>query len=257
MWLGLLVCGCGSEVDRERCDPLEAMQPATELGDILAAGRAADGTLYVVEVAAGLQGPRVFVTEGDGIGRVMLAGIGEEMSPDRERWGYSVDAHEPPFSLTVSRSGDELRIGVLEGDGSKALIEIGEEGEELTLVDDAEVRALPAYDVELSFEYELAADTPDGRTLAIVGPQGQVSDPKRVFFGKHSLDEHERIGGSYDDGVSTMSFELDDGERAVVEVPAFPSPTDPATLTIRGKTKTLTIRPNDELQGRAFRCFAE
>ncbi len=253
----LSMIACGVDAPEGLCDPLADQRPA-ELRTFVAAGRAADGTIYVVDRAPdSATDDHVFVSDGEGIRRVLPAILGGGGSSEDELTGYGVELHAPPFSLVIakSRTTQRLRMAVLLGDGGRPVFAIGEVGEELELLDEAEVRALPAYELEREMRFELAAHTPDGRTIAVAAPvDAAADDDRRVFFGKDVLEEREVLSFLRGEGNTRIELELGGPQPAVATFPG-PSSTMPATLTIDGTTDWLNVFEAYEVQSEAFRCL--
>lgn len=256
---GLLACDPVAD-ELPICDPLVAEQPPTALHLIIAAGRAADGTLYVVDEDAESGPPRVFVSEGDGIRRVEVAGSGQGGNASGESWSFGVVAHAPPFTLRVTRMGDEVRMGVLVGDADTDEFEIGEVGEELTVVAADDVLGLPTYGVVTTIVPEYLARTDDGRTVAVLRPEPVESyDDFRLFFGSDELVEHtvETFAREQDGGTTTIEFDRGAGDPGVAHFPTPSSPELPDTLMLDGVTEELTTVDASALDGAVFRCLAD
>ncbi|MBC8068590.1 MAG: hypothetical protein IAG13_09685 [Deltaproteobacteria bacterium] len=255
---GLLACDPVAD-ELPVCDPLVAEQQPTALHVIIAAGRAADGTLFVVDEDAERGRPRVFVSEGDGIRRVEVAGEGHGSDASGESWSFGVVAHAPPFTLMVTRMAEEIRMGVVVGDANIEEFEIGEVGEELTAVAADDVLGLPTYGIVTTIVPEYLARTDGGRTVAVLRPEPAESyDDFRLFFGSDELVEHA-IGAfarERDGGTTTLEFDVGPGDPGVAHFPTPSSPELPDTLTLDGVTEELFTIDAGALDGAVFRCLA-
>lgn len=255
----LLACDRAASGELAICDPFVAEQQPTELHAILAAGRAADGTLYIVDDDAEHRRQSLFVSDGDGIRLVEVAGGGGGGGEMGEWWSFGVVAHEPPFTLVVTRVDEVIRMGVLVGDADAELFVIGEVGEVLEAVDHDEVLALSVYNIVTSIAPEYVARTADGRTLAVLGPDpAENYDHYRLFLGSDELVEHvvASFAREQDGGTTTIEFDVGGEAPGIAHFPTPFSPELPATLSIDGATDELTTIDASALDGAVYRCLA-
>jgi hypothetical protein len=246
-----LACDLGPTAGSQACDPFAYDEQPTGVYELIAAGRADDATVYVAD---GVDEGRVFVSEGEVLRRQQVAaisgggGIGFGL-----HHSFDVAEHDPPFTLKISEVGDTTRIGVVLGEIVDDF-EIGEEGEELALLDaedleDFEVRNLPATGV-----VEYLGDVEDGRIVVVTRPENYADYSEfRVFLGAGTLHEHALVGVAreLDGGTTTIEFEIEGG----IGVVKFPTH-EPAWLDVGGQVLGVDVGPDVPPDGVDYRCLA-
>lgn len=225
-------------LELEVCDPLAPRRAPFELeaSQVIAAGRAADGSVYVV-----YQGDRLFVGHEDGLLEqdVLAAGRGGG--------GLILWYDEPDTQVSVELEHDEsgLHLTLARGTPSKT-DSTPRNGEALTLLEAEAAAELPASTVD-RFALDYAASLPDRRELVVIAPARAVVDDQRfrVFLGpSSSLAERPSVFGSIESGPRYASVTIDGSLADLVYVPkepASPNPEGgPSTLTSGGTTYPLT-----------------
>lgn len=203
------------------CQPLAAETSAIELGNVIGAGQAADGTVYVIDRnGSDLRG---FVSEGGELYRQRVSGTGEVNGADGETTVISLNELSPPLTLeVVTATGGSTRMGVAEGALKSKTFVIGEEGEELTLLsaDDVAALALHNYPAEILAEY--VANVEDEKLLVVLRPRDFTSyDEFRVFFGTPERLEEcpvQNVTRAHDGGSTEIDFSVN-GDEAVAYFP--------------------------------------
>lgn len=231
------------------CDPLALRPEPITLGTVLGVGKAADGTLYVADqVDTSTQ--RVFVSNASGI-LVRQHGGGSGSISDGVSMEYLFNAGDPasPFVLEiyVSTSG-AVRMGVVQGSlkDSKTFV-IGQQGEELTVLDAATVAAMPLQNFPGNITVEYSATLPDGQILLVTRPTDDWTYADfRLFLGP-STGIVERavsdVSRALDGGSTIIGFDWDGAQASasfrVVVVDASFAP-GPASITVGSTTTPLT-----------------
>jgi len=181
------------------CDPFAASEQPIVLGTVLGAGRDAAGTIYVVNAKG-----QVFISVDGVLIRQRVAGSGT--GPDF--WVYSLADHTPPLTVQGNPQPDgSLRMGIFTGAMTTKTFVIGEQGEELTVLDAADVAALPVRDLPGEVVLEYAAALPDGRQLVVTRPRDDMSYTDfRLFLGDGGqLSERKVVQVQrFKDGGSTL-----------------------------------------------------
>ncbi|HKO47555.1 MAG TPA: hypothetical protein VJV79_07525 [Polyangiaceae bacterium] len=177
-----LTFGCSSADDAQTnanaavlhvCSPLEPTSSTVtlEAGSILAAGRSADGTVYVVTQTNSKL--RLFVSdreaEREAIVEQPAAGTGEEPTGASTTWLLDyVDAEGTAVSVKIEQDDTGLRIGVLKGPKAGKSWDL-QQGELLTALNAAEAAALPATSTPC-FVVGTQSRHPPDRTIGTVAP---------------------------------------------------------------------------------------
>jgi hypothetical protein len=246
--LGISSAGCQSEVPSvSACDPLEADTSAVVLGSVVGAGESADGTIYVVDRGGGEL--RAFISEEGELYRQRVSGTGEGTNADGEFVLVSLNELDPTASLMVTTDSDgNSRMGVAFGPIATKTFVIGEQGEELTLLPDGDVKALPVRNYAAEIEIEYSAELTDGRALVVLRPRDFNDYSEfRVFFGPvDRLEERELTSAARqrDGGSTDLEFEVD-GQPAHAFFPVESTedgfmPGEPE-LTIDGDSVALSL----------------
>jgi hypothetical protein len=256
----VLALGCDPKEDAgpQVCDPFAADQQPSKLRELLAVGRAADGGLYVID-HTWFDGdraidPRVFVSEGAALRRVRYDGY---LGLFEMQWTFPVAHHEPPFTLVVTDDAGVRRMGVLTGAVQEEPFAIGEVGEELTLVEEAEIDGREVFNFVATVTFEYAARADDDRTVVVLGVDDvEDYDHYRLFMGTDALVEHEVTSfARQEDGGTTMIEFTREGETATAWFPTPLSPELSPTLTTGGETIELAKIEPTTLDDATYRCL--
>lgn len=166
------------------CDPLSVDAAPITLGEIVGAGKAKDGTIYVLDrgpagTSAGLRG---FVSEGNVLRRHDVRGSGE--GPDFVVATLADAAGDIQVRVEIA-NGTATRMGISRGavDPKTKSFEIGSEGEELGLLSAADLSGFQLANIA-SIEVMYAATTADGHRFFAFEPTiDRRDDAVRVFYG--------------------------------------------------------------------------
>ena len=216
------------------CGALERPPHAIELAEILGAGQDSAGIFYVVDRAPD-HGLRLFISEASRLLRQAVSGSGSGNDALGQWVTVSVAQSDLRVKVSIASTG-EKRIGVLRGEPTVRDFVIGQQGEELALVSDETVRALPAQNLANGVVVEYFAALEDGRNLLVTRPELDFSyDDFRLFFGAGGrLTERRvsRVERQRDGGTTEISFDLD-GAAALAYFPA-PMRNEPPRLSVAG-----------------------
>jgi len=229
------------------CLPVQTIVSSVNFdeGSVLAAGRGADGIVYVVTQIDSKW--RLFRTDLDGV--ISLFGSGVASTGDGASMAWKFDYWEwgRPVSLGVVRDDTGLSMAVLRGATSNEGWHLSE-GEPLTVLTTAETARLTAT-LTQTFSVSYQGRTPDGRFVVVIGPGFLESfEQFRVFWGKPS-DLREHVVTSFDRNVNVdltydVTFETSSGSAHLSAVLPVPYPASgglsEGTLELSGKTETLT-----------------
>jgi hypothetical protein len=220
------------------CDPLAAITSSVQLdaSQVVAAGRAKDGSLYVI-----YNSDRLFVGSDSNLTERVVLGSGE--SSDQTDLDYT-DDDGTAVIVEVARDGTGTHMAVARGKQKGKEIDSGN-GEPLTLVDAALVAKLGASTTQ-SFEIDFAASLPDARELVVIAPARGGYDQFRVFLGPPNLLAQQAVMnfGSTKSGQRFATVMVDGAPADLTYLAGGPSVLNPAggpaTLTIAGTAYALT-----------------
>ncbi len=247
---GLSCTGAGPQSDVDTtCDPFAAIEHELSLGSIIAAGRHADGTIYVVDQAEHDDYPRerVFRSRNDRLELQNIGGMASSSGGSVDEYIFDIYGDDEQWMLMVRINLGEVSMyyQVAEPD-----MEITPEtGDPLTLLDNSVIEAMTlAPDVETP-ELDFAADVAGGQLLVLVcDPQGFCPEEGRLFFGTaDSVVEREvtEVVGSCCETI--VSFRVDD------EIGYLTLPFD-GTASLRVGEMGLALTPRGEVDGVQFTC---
>jgi hypothetical protein len=247
--LGVSSVGCQAETETTSvaaCDPLMADTASVTLGSVVGAGESADGTIYVVD--RGDEELRAFISQEGELYRQRVSGTGEG-NTDGEFVLVSLNELDPTVALMVTTDSDgNVRMGVAFGPIPTKTFVIGEQGEELTLLPDGDVKALPIHNYPAEIEVEYSAELADGRVLVVLRPRDFNDYSEfRVFFGPPDrLEERDLTSATRqrDGGTTDIEFEVN-GQPAHAHFPVESTedgftPGEPS-LTIDGESIDLSL----------------
>ncbi len=160
------------------CQPLAPVTSSVTLTEsqIVGAGQAQDGTLYVV--TTGKLGPRLFVAEDMQLIEQYVDGSGGDTLVMYE------DAKGVQHVIEVEGSGADMHMGIATGPLPDKTFVIGSVGEELTLVDASAVLAMPAQNTQ-TFHIDYVGEASDGSYIVVTAPDHASSyDDYRLFLGQ-------------------------------------------------------------------------
>lgn len=203
------------------CQPLAAETSAIELGTVIGAGRAADGTVYVVDKnGSELRG---FVSVRGALNRRRVSGTGETSDAAGEITVITLGEQTPTLTLEVLVAADgSTRMGVAEGALKSKTFTIGEEGEELTMLSADDVAAMPLENYPAEIVTEYVAKVEDEKLLVVLRPRDLTGyDEFRVFYGKPERLEEcpvRNVTRALDGGSTEIDFSVN-GDEAVAYFP--------------------------------------
>lgn len=249
------------------CEPLAATTLPITLGTVSAAGRAADGTLYVVS-GAGTARTHVFVSSGQVLQRKRASGSGSSGGPGGEvNDTVSFEDGDTPKRLVFKRIDGVVKGIALVHDADKSFFDqLPASAEQLTIVVPAALATLKVQNLPGEQVLELSARTAAGDRIVVTRPADDWSyQDFRVFYGSGAaLDERTaRDAGSSKSGSRYLTFEVDGATfeltfgRVLREV-GMVSPNSGKLTTPSGEG-ALTL--DDETQGLpsglTFRCLTD
>ncbi len=220
------------------CNPFEGAASSIALVDLVAAGKHADGTIYVID--RGRPEYRVFVSSGTDL--VRTPSLGSGTTPD----SVSVSSRDAKgaFDLKVDLAGAQpTRMGVHRGPPlDTKTFEIGTQGDVLTLLGAGALSGLTVRDLPATVLVEHDGRMPDGRRIVVTRPEHDWTyDDFRVFFGPESAMLERPMKGASRGSTTYVTFDLD----GVTKTAVFPSalaPNTPAELrTEGGGSEPLTV----------------
>jgi hypothetical protein len=235
------------------CDPLAAITTPVQLdaSQVVAAGRAKDGSLYVIYNRDSL-----FVGSDENLVERIVIGSGE--SPSQTDLDYT-DDDGTPVIVEVVRDGTGTHMAVARGMQKSKGIDSGN-GEPLTLVDAALIANLSASTTQ-TFEIDFAASLPDGRELVVIAPShGTGYDQFRVFLGPPNALAQQAVTnfGSSKSGQRFATVMIDGAPADLTYLAGGPSALNPvggpSTLTVTGTAYPLTEGPVPA--GASYLCFS-
>jgi hypothetical protein len=251
------------------CDPLSVAAAPIVLGPIVGAGRASDGTIYVID--RGAPGFRAFISQGNTLRRFRVLGSGE--TPTFVTTTLDDDPTTPLQVKVDLDKGVAKRMGVYRGqpDPMTKTFEIGVQGEELVLVDKS---ALAGFTLVNILDYRVAYDatTPDGHRVMELEPLVDFTDDRiRLFYGPDDRMEQRKILSVATDNDLHLMVDIDGVQRNVLlaycQGNFGPSRIDDVPLTsVPGMPSGdacpdggSPARPTSEelVKGLAFYCFDE
>jgi len=240
--------GAGA-VSLSPCSPFDATTSSVKLdaASILAAGRSADGTVYVLTESASEL--RLFVTEGDGLAEQFEGGTGQGTDGALTTWQFDYTATDgSPVSVEAQRDDSGLRMGVLKGPKSGKTWQVGAQGETLSLLPTTDAAKLSATSVQ-SFYLDYEGTRDDGNAIVIVAPAHAGSyDAFRLFWGPPSALSEAKIT-SFTRSLSnstSLTFSLGAGMATLTyAVPAIGldggvTDSSEGSLTIDGQASALS-----------------
>lgn len=252
--IGSALAGCGVADDAglQPCDPFDAHAQPISLRTILGIGRDTNETIYLADEADGEE-DHVFVSADGELVRRRITGSGGGGGT------YSFSLEDPLLTLQIfTPPAGPVRMGVVAGETDSFVI--GEEGEELEVLDPDAIADMPLRNLSGEIELEYAAETDDGRLMVVTRPRDDWAyEDFRVFFGSvDALDERivHSVARQEDGGTTLIELELD-GAAATAYFPVeLDGPPEPWTLTVADETIPLERRdavPEDV----SYRCLVE
>jgi hypothetical protein len=191
------------------CNPLALEAPPISLGTIAAAGRAADGTVYVLDRTNGAFGElRAFISDGAVLRRRKVAGSGGGPG------SIDVSLGSPGAELqikVVTANGTATRMGILRGppDPATKSFEIGVQGEELALLSAADLVSFAVVNIS-SVRVMYDATTTEGHRFVAFTTDVDYSDDKvRLFYGTDDRLVQRRLISINVDSSTHVQLDID------------------------------------------------
>jgi hypothetical protein len=210
--------GCGADTTATTaCDPLLARESPAALAAVVAAGRHADGTLYVIDRDGEY---RAFVSEAGTLFRRRVAGSGSGSA----FVVVSITESNPQLMIKAELDGPQvIRMGVVRGPLEGRDFTIGEKGDVLDVLATDSVKGLPVRGLDGGVYVEYNAMLPSGEHLVVIRPTDDWDyDDFRVFFGRATAVAERSVGSvtrQRDGGTTDVVFELD-GANVSAHFPA-------------------------------------
>lgn len=180
---------CGSEADgpREDCDPLAAVEQPIALRDVIAVGEASDGTIYLVDEDPADAEEHAFISKGDELRRVRIAGSGTGTDHGVRSYYLELEAASGRLALGVVIDGGETRMAVAPGedfDRGDIFEAIVDAGEELRVLEESAVDGMKLRNLRGDVYVEYWAETDDDTQIVVVRPEDDwVYEHFRLFYG--------------------------------------------------------------------------
>ncbi len=253
--LGAACASESSDPELQLCEPLGTTSASlVELEELVGAGRDAEGTIYVVDKTR--RGDvRAFVGDESGLRSEVVGGAGGGTQEGGEWTTVTLDGLNLMIKVTTAADGTR-RMGVCEASDDARDFTIGEEGEELEVLEPAAVETLPITDLPGDVFVEYWVQTEDGQLLLVTRPTYDWDYTDfRVFFGppdrvdERIVDEVQRLR---DGGTTMITFDID-GTQATATFPT-PSGDDEPWMELGGETFALTEVTADPHEGADFYC---
>jgi hypothetical protein len=188
------------------CTPYGSTVQELVLDEIVAVGRAADGTLFVVDRVNGNH--RVFASVAGVLQRRSVLGSGETSG----ELTLSCSDDVGPFQIKVESSGGvPTRMGFFRGELTDAkTFDIGTQGEALELVDAGAVAGMTVRDMALTQSVLYDALTADGHRLVATSPTHDARyEDYRIFYGVPADMTERVVRDAMGGGTLFMTFDLD------------------------------------------------
>ena len=184
-------CSSGSGSDElNACQPLASVTSSVTLDEtqIVGAGKAQDGTLYVVLTKD--REPRLFVSSDTQLVEQYVNGSGTDGTGTTVMYE---DDKGVQHVIEVDGEGADMRMGIATGPLPGKTFEIGKVGEELTLVAASDVTAMPAQSTQ-TFHADYVGQASDGTFLVVTVPDHvSTLDDYRLFLGPLSAIREQKI----------------------------------------------------------------
>jgi hypothetical protein len=241
-----------SELDPSRttgslaCEPLAAHDQPIALETVVAVGRHADGTLYVIEQTADSQ-YRVFASRNGALWRQRIGGSGEINMDGKSILLFTASDDTGLFSLELeTATSGSRRMGVVRGgfSGPQKTFVIGQQGDELVVVGADALAGLAIHNLPGEVVVEHQARLQDGRRLLVSRPRDDWNGTFRLFLGTNMDMRERRVTNTAISSTTTIFFILD-LQEASVHFPSVLSPGDTAWFKDSGVTQPITELPPD------------
>jgi hypothetical protein len=236
------------------CDPLAELTTSVSLeaSRVVAAGRAQDGSIYVI-----YGDNRLFVGNDQNLIERIVIGSGE--TGTRTDLDYT-DDDGSPVKVELLNDGTTVQMVVARGTQSSKGIDAGS-GEVLTLLESATAAQIGAT-TTATFTIDFAASLADGRSLVVVAPARDADYQQfRVFLGPSSALAQRAVSnfGSSRSGQRSATVTIDGAPADLTYLPGGPSALNPnggpTTLSTADTTYELNEAavPDDA----SYLCFSK
>src|SRR5688572_13683702 len=161
----------------QACDPLSTDASPITLGTIVAAGRAKNGTVYLVDRSEGAGLLRAFVSDGLLLRRRTVSGSGE--TPDFVTVSLGDDPRTALHVRIELSGGTAKRMAISNAppDPKTKSFDIDTQGEELALIPSSDLSAFTLVNLS-GRRLTYAASTPDGHRFVLFMPSVDYSEDK-------------------------------------------------------------------------------
>ena len=271
--IGIGIGGCGSSAEEpgdgdkagdasSACNPLVGSRQPVTLGEVLAIGRAADGTVYMLDEVDGEV--RAFVSDSEVLRRRRVLGSGSGTLPGVEFYDIDVEsADDLPLHLYLEIPDDgEPTFTAIAMPGRNSPDAAGD-GEALELLDEDALADFTLENLPPDVDIEYHARLEDGRRVVVTRPEDDWSyEDFRAFVGEEERVLEREVMSvlrARDGGSTTIELTLD-GEPAELSFPVtsvngviMPGP---ATLEQDGEVLSLELLPAEAaaVDGLSFFC---
>lgn len=236
------------------CEPLSPHGLPIQLGNVIAAGKDAHGTLYVADQTRSDRPQRVFVSSGDSLYRKHVSGSGQ-MGMSDFTWSFDDDGADE--RLVVHKQGDQVTGIALSPAGERTFFaQLDGSATRLTPVDPGALAAFDVRDLPGEDELDFAGDAANGSRIVIIRPtDDSVDDDDRVFYGTNGR-LLERVSSQ----VGPMSYQrfdfiVDGATWHMVIGSSFFAPGVQTEIEIGATSIPLTPVAPSLLSNNTFECF--
>jgi hypothetical protein len=241
--MGLVACGDASAP--VACDPFAVVTLPISLGQVLAVGKEASGTMDVVDRAA--NGTlRVFTSDRQMLVRRRTLGSGESGAGPGSWLVVTFGEANAPLNLQVEFGGTgPTAMALVPGPLPAMKMFSNTDGERLTVLDPGVIRGLAVANLPGTVVVEHSASTKDGRIVLVTSPEVDPSYAAfRLFLGPPDrvVERPLRNASRTKGGVTLLEFTLD-GQDAQVVFGSSLSPGVESALTVGAQREPLIVDP--------------
>lgn len=249
-----------SDATPTACDPLAIETEPVTLGTVLAAGRAADGTLYVASGNAALGIERVFVSEAGALQRRAVLGSGSNgaSASDGDYTGSFEDG-KMQSRLVIKRRANAVVGMALVHDADRSFFDaLSSQAERLTIVAASGLQGMTVKNIPGMITVEIVADAPDGSQLVLTRPTVDWSyEDFHFYYGQAGKLIERKIKNASRGSDTSLTFVVDGQDYDVIFASAVLSPNTSSTLRGGGGVQELTLQSGTPHlpEGATFECL--
>lgn len=260
VWLcafGAAGCPSADDTARVTCDPLAAQMEPVALGSVIAAGKAADGTLYVAARDPDDRGQdRIFVSSGDALVRHRVVGSGA--GGDRDfTWAFAEDDGSSRRRLVAKLSDDGTVDGIAlaPSENQRSFFDqLGSDATPLTPVAANALSGLAVRNLPGDVHIEYVAEVEGGAQLIVTRPEDDWSyDDFRVFYSTSGPLLERTVKSVQRSSYTVIELVVNGADFKAT----FGSSLSPIASELDTGTAVLALKvlPPSAADNTAFRCF--